>query len=532
MIRLLSSLAALVFALAASAQTNIFSCGTSGATGEMLMPRLERNLRAMGDHPALGRTVSFVPVHFFLVAESNGDDRILESDVYEQLCALNEDYAPMNIQFYIKNKNETLPQGSYTANGLTYINNSVIFNDHTSSLTLMNNLYRDDNAINIWILANATPAGGTIGQTLGYYSPQFDWVVMLDGEVNAGSTTLSHELGHFFSLPHPHRGWDSKPFIPDPVPQWAINEGFTTPTPNPVPATAPDGIPTEKMSGSNCTTAGDKICDTPPDYNGFGWLTCNFSAGAMDPDGVLIDPQEKLFMGYFGYCPVDDYFFSDMQQQIIMQDYASTERDYLRTGYSPNPTALAAGCTNIAPANNQTLSQFNEIFFQWSEVPGAERYLLEISRNSTYPASTTLNYVVSGTSKIVTDLEANRNYYFRVRPLTDYSSCVAPSSNHFFKTGSVTATAEPAFVKGWKLWPNPLVSGQPVAIELNAAKAFSARIEILSLDGRQVVSPVSRSFKTGNNRVEIPAASLPSGVYWVKVNTAEGQFSKKIVVGK
>ena len=130
------------------------------------------------------------------------------------------------------------------------------------------------------------------------------------------------------------------------------------------------------------------------------------------------------------------------------------------------------------------------------------------------------------------DLEANRNYYFRVRPLTEYSSCVAPSANHFFKTGSVTAAAEPAFVKGWKLWPNPLVSGQPLAIELNAAKAFSARIEILSLDGRQVVSPVSRSFKTGNNRVEIPAANLPSGVYWVKVNTAEGQFSKKIVVAK
>lgn len=65
MIRLLSSLTALVFALTASAQAHVFSCGTSGATGELLMPRLERNLRAMGDHPALGRTVSFVPVHFF-----------------------------------------------------------------------------------------------------------------------------------------------------------------------------------------------------------------------------------------------------------------------------------------------------------------------------------------------------------------------------------------------------------------------------------------------------------------------------------
>ncbi|MEZ4948184.1 MAG: hypothetical protein R2784_02135 [Saprospiraceae bacterium] len=49
---------------------------------------------------------------------------------------------------------------------------------------------------------------------------------------------------------------------------------------------SPNGSPTELQDGSNCTTAGDKICDTPPDYN-FGLINGNSCyGGAKDPNGV------------------------------------------------------------------------------------------------------------------------------------------------------------------------------------------------------------------------------------------------------
>lgn len=531
MIRIAFHILALLVTAPAFAQSVLQTCGTSGAIGEELIPRLEKNIRALNESPAFGRDLQFVPIRFHLVAENDGDGRVLESQILELLCALNEDFLPMNIQFYLKNDNATLPQGSYLQNGLTYINNTVIYNDHTSALALMNNLYQEPNAMNIWVVANATPPGGGLGVTLGYYSPQYDWIVLRTEDATAESTTLSHEIGHFFSLPHPHRGWDNQPYIPNPVPQWAIDAGFNTPTPNPAPATSPGGIATEKMSGSNCATAGDLICDTPPDYNfGFGWNNCNYTGGATDPDGVVVDPQEKLFMGYFGACAVEDYFFSDMQQQLIIQDLASNGRDYLRTGYNPFPTPLTEEVVNLEPANNSTLSQYNAVFFKWTESPGAERYLLEIARNSTFPQSTTLNYIVNGTSITIYDLEASRNYYFRVRPLTEYSTCVGPSSNHFFKTGSLTAAIEPAFVQSWRVWPNPVSGQQPIQIELQTAQPFDASLELTALDGRRVTAPFNQRFKTGINRIELPVQHLTPGVYWIKIQTGEGLLSKKVVV--
>ena len=40
--------------------------------------------------------------------------------------------------------------------------------------------------------------------------------------------------------------------------------------------------------------SGDFLCDTPADYNlGFGWNNCNYTGGAMDPNGILLNPDEK-----------------------------------------------------------------------------------------------------------------------------------------------------------------------------------------------------------------------------------------------
>ena len=72
---------------------------------------------------------------------------------------------------------------------------------------------------------------------------------------------------------------------------------------NPAPASSPGGIPTEKMDGSNCETAGDYLCDTPPDYNGFGWDDCDYDGGAQDPMGVEIDPEERLIYGLLPQLP-------------------------------------------------------------------------------------------------------------------------------------------------------------------------------------------------------------------------------------
>ena len=59
-------------------------------------------------------------------------------------------------------------------------------------------LRQDNNSINVYVINNIESNGP--GQTLAYFDPQEDWLVSRKTEINGSSSTLAHEVGHFFSL--------------------------------------------------------------------------------------------------------------------------------------------------------------------------------------------------------------------------------------------------------------------------------------------------------------------------------------------
>ena len=54
-------------------------------------------------------------------------------------------------------------------------------------------------------------SSSTIGTVQGYYSSQGDYVIVRKEELIKGNNTLSHEIGHFFSLRHTFYGWENVP---------------------------------------------------------------------------------------------------------------------------------------------------------------------------------------------------------------------------------------------------------------------------------------------------------------------------------
>ncbi len=131
------------------------------------------------------------------------------------------------------------------------------------------------------------PNGPTIGYVQGtmnvYCTPHIDHTYGLCGYasyptgttfvvqnncMDYGDYTFSHEAGHYFGLPHTFEGTE-------------------------------DGSNPECVDGSNCSTAGDYICDTPADDNG-GWSwNCAYIGGGVDVcNGTPYAPSSENIMSY------------------------------------------------------------------------------------------------------------------------------------------------------------------------------------------------------------------------------------------
>ena len=119
------------------------------------------------------------------------------------------------------------------------------------------------------------PLGG-----LAYVSNKTGYVMMTNGATNSVSTTLSHELGHIFGLRHTH-------------------------------GPSNDVRTKELVNGSNCTSEGDLLCDTPADP--YLWnrvnQNCEFPYIIQDANGDVFVPDTRNIMSY-SHCSL---YFSQQQ---------------------------------------------------------------------------------------------------------------------------------------------------------------------------------------------------------------------------
>jgi hypothetical protein len=357
------------------------------------------------------------------------------------------------------------------------------------------------------------------GVTLAYYSGNRDWIVSRRDYVNgnANNSTIPHEVGHFFSLNHTFYGWESNPFEST-DPSWPV-----------APILSPAGNPTEKANGTNCGTAGDLICDTPPDYNfGLGYGSCTYTAGAKDPTGTIVDPMENNMMGYFETCT--EYVFTPQQQTIILADLASSQRNYLDNNFTPVATEIITPADLlVAPAAGVTMPYYDEVLLEWQSVTGAAYYLLEMDIVSSYTSQFAQSFVVAATSKLVTTLQPNRNYYWRVRPFNEYVTCTTPRQRTF-RTPTTSAVRSIEGLSAWQIAPNPVSNLSEVALAVTAENNFDATIRVFDAAGRQVYEQVGVIFSAGENRYDLSLGDLKNGLYQVLMQSGNGQSVRKLAV--
>lgn len=492
-------------------------CGTSIADQDMFNERLLQNLATVESGQVQDRGgVQYVPVFFHLVGDASGNGRVREIKVLEQLCALNAAFAPSGIQFYL-NPHPTLGLFDKT------INNAGVYTTQTN--TFLMQAKRHQNAINYYITDEAASGNNDPGIVLAYYTPPNDWIVSRRDQINgsASNSTIPHETGHFFSLQHPFKGWENSTGFGPTYPGWPV-----------APVLAPDGTPTERQNGTNCTIAADKICDTGPDYK-FAFVPgvngcAPYTQGAQDPLGQLVDPGENNTMSYFENCST--YVFTPLQNAAMLADLNTSARNYLDNSYVPVATSIDTPTDMLlSPANAATVPFYNAVTLEWSPVAGATHYLIETDIVPSFATSFVKTYITTNTTLLLTTLDVNDTYYWRVKPFNQHVGCAAFRSRNFKTNNVATSTIEIEGLSAWQVSPNP-VEGNTARIIANVSSDFEANIKVVDAAGRLVRNLQSVKFSEGSNSVELPLEGLANGFYFIQLSNGQAQDVRKLVLAR
>ena len=482
--------------------------GICGNTYEDQMSQIKRydaNLKKMksGTLRKSGN-VTYIPIQFHIVTRDNGTGGLLMTELLEQLCIVNEQFGEFDINFFMLEPR--------------ILNSDIVYEDHSiSSGQFRMRQFRNRDAVNIWMVNNATPASGgvPIGITLGYYDTFNDWIVIRRNQISAANNTLSHEIGHFFSLFHPHLGWDGDPYDPN-------RHGLQ------VTDRAPNGGVTELVDRSNCEDAGDKLCDTEPDYNFALRWDCPFNVDVRDPKGDLVDPDETLIMSYFNDACTSR--FTESQIGMMQADVESSSRNFLSNDYVPLAASIEAVPTLRTPAEGAVTSSFNKVELRWDAIAGADQYLVEVDINPNFNIRR-FQFVANQNSIVLEDiLEADRTYRWRVTPFNPSFTCSGTSEVSSFTTGLTSSVPTISAVDDWTIQPNPIQSSSEIAISIQAKNAFDANLNVINLTGQIVAQQSNLNLPAGRTTIPMEIGDLPKGVYLVSLENGQGVLNKKLVV--
>ncbi|MEM9549305.1 MAG: zinc-dependent metalloprotease [Bacteroidota bacterium] len=449
----------------------------------------------------------FVPIRFHMVARNDGSGRVPGASVLGQMGALQKDFKKLGIYLY-------LDEDSFE-----YLNNTSIYETPGSFENLIKSK-KDPDAVNVFVCENADVANAT-GNVLGFFSVDGDYIVMRRSEVRQATASLTHEMGHFFSLPHTFFGWEGVFDFYGWSNGWNVNQfngQYTLPT---CPG---NNYPVELMDGSNCETSGDGICDTPPDYNfGFGAPQCKWNDVIRDPNGDIVDPQENNIMSYFTTC--DEYVFTEGQADIMVANFNSPARAHLKSNYVPDTTEIFSDYELVEPAEAELLEFNQSVRLNWSDADGASQYVVSL----TSQAQEFSEYYVTESELILEELDPNSFYFWSVKPYNE-GNAQSIEKESFFTTGNGinTSVKESELIQNVIVYPNPGYRGQDINVSISLEESNDVTISLFDVTGR-ILSTAAQRFNKGENTYNINAVN-ESGIYFIKLDTKDGSIHKKIVI--
>lgn len=359
---LLTGLILFLFEVHLSAQHENHHCGVSHVPQQNLtQPSLPENVLPFPEDK-----IAYFPVKHWII----GDDQGFHSAPIDQLdnymSTLNATFADGKISFY------TIGVEQYNNSYFSYLEyGGATYSGRDRELY---NTIGNDNVINIfWVKTNGWSWAKFPNSSPNYPS---NYIIM---NVDHDDYIFAHELGHTMNMYHTFSN-------------------------------------NELVDGSNCTTRGDLVCDTPADPNKSSSISnCTWIGRDTDANGDLYAPDVKNIMSYYGRCREH---FTPGQLARARASLNFSDRSNLITG-SPevNYATNLSGVANVSGSlialhwtNSNTAAPST---FEIEKTVELETEIIKIDYSSTY-----VDYAVSTAKK----------YTYRIRSLDQYGNETAWSN--------------------------------------------------------------------------------------------------------
>ncbi|MBC7384415.1 MAG: T9SS type A sorting domain-containing protein [Bacteroidia bacterium] len=440
-------------------------CATQMGSDQIKELRAFQQKLSLGEVSLGKKSIQYVPLKIHILGNNKGIGYYSIHNLMQTLCDVNEDFLSTGFHFYL-------------TGSIDYIDDDDLFNGNSDAIWNRADAYKTTGAVNVFF-----HGGGS--EWCGVYFPGVDVVFIKNACQGANATTLTHELGHFFSLPHTFSGWESN----------------NTP------------LSIEKVDGSNCRNSGDGFCDTRADYVSVRW-GCPLSYNLVDPNKVSFKPDSSIYMSYsLDACQTR---FSNEQMATMRNNLQgrniAKDNENISTLLSP---------VLLSPVNGDTNQNASHVVLKWSAVPGAFAYHLQVARFGAFEYLSA-DKLISDTSATI-ELYGKWPYTWRVRAFTAANTCTSAfgSASTFTTYESVVGMAEIKLeMDQLNIYPNPLNAGQTFTINAPA----KSELMITNTDGRIVlitqVSQLQSTFFSIND----------AGLYIVSVNNSGSISRKKLLV--
>ncbi len=284
-------------------------CGTTVSENDLrVISELKNNQISSNVSRDLGD--GLVPVKYHIIAMDDSTMAMDTALMYAEMDIVAQRFAGAGIEFY-------------QCGEIDYIYDSDYVDFEKTESEDICDLLDVPDVLNIWFADNVYKMDdGDVVSICGYaYLSGPNDRIIIDNGCADNTSTLPHEIGHYFSLLHTHSS---------------------------------SGLGDELVDGSNCSDAGDLLCDTPADpklSSSVVSSNCEYVGTDVDDNGDTYEPDTENLMSYSRkHCRIE---FSD-EQLDQMQAYLISYRNYLTC-----PTSTSTGHIE---ASNPSASLFPSAF--------------------------------------------------------------------------------------------------------------------------------------------------------------------------